>query len=75
MSLVSKIKYLKLVGFLNQVDWLNGIKNGMSIIISQKILRSWLLIVDKKKKKSNFSGNFKLKQVISYHIWYIVKIL
>ena len=74
MSLVSKIKYLKLVGFLNQVDWLNEIKNGMSIIISQKILRSWLLIVDK-KNNTNFSGNFKLKQVISYHIWYIVKIL
>ena len=51
MSLVSKIKYLKLVGFLSQVDWLNEIKNGMSIIISQKILRSWLLIVDKKIKK------------------------
>ena len=74
MSLVSKIKYLKLVGFLSQVDWLNEIKNGMSIIISQKILRSWLLIVDK-KNNNNFSGNFKLKQVISYHIWYIVKIL
>ena len=47
-------------------------KNTMFIIILQKILKSWLLIID---KKSNFSSNFKLEQVISYHIWFIVKIL
>ena len=35
----------------------------------------WQLLMGKKKKKTNLSGWFKLKPVITYHLKFAVKIL
>ena len=57
---------MKLVGFLNQVDWLNEMRNVIFIIFSQQILGSKLLLILNyghhlklciKKKKQNKTKN------------------
>ena len=45
-------------------------RNVMFIILSQQILCNKLLlaVTDEKKKKSNFSSEFKLELITTYHL-------
>ena len=51
-------------------------RNVMFIIFSQQILCNKLLLVitDEKKKKSNFSSEFKLELITTYHLAFVIKI-
>ena len=50
-------------------------RNVIFTIFSQKILSSGLLLVVIGGQKSNLICGFKLKLIITYHIFFVVKIL
>ena len=50
-------------------------RNTMSLILSQQILSGRLLLVTMGGQKSNLNCELKFEPIITYHMWFIVKIL
>ena len=51
------------------------LKNAMSTIFSQQILSNKLLLIVTNWYKSNLSYEFKLEQITTFHLEFVVKIL
>ena len=50
-------------------------RDVMSITFSQQIISSELLLVVIGGQKSNLSYKFKLEPIITYYLWFVMKIL
>ena len=50
-------------------------RNTMSLTLSQQILSGMLLLVTMDAQKSNLICELKFEPIITYHMWFIMKML